>query len=69
MKRKITYLLKDFDGMLKKLLIHSTHFDKQVEFMKNKQTSLEEVDKMIKKYDKIINSIKEDGETENEAEL
>lgn len=68
MKRKITYLLKDFDAMMKKILTHSISLEQQVNFMKNKQEAVDEIDKMIKKYDKIIASIKENSEQENEAE-
>jgi uncharacterized membrane protein len=67
MKRKITYLLKDLDSMIKSFLT-AKDFNSQVELMKNKNFVYAEIDKMIKKYDKIIESIKENTESETENE-
>jgi hypothetical protein len=66
MKRKITYLLKDFDEMTKLILCHTKDFKSQVELMKNKQEILDEVEKMSKKYDKIITEISQEKEEEYE---
>ena len=67
MKRKITYLTKDFDAMLKEILEKSKDFKSQVELIKNKEFIFEKIDKMAKKYDKIIADIKEkDEESEDE---
>jgi hypothetical protein len=67
MKRKITYLIKDFDAMLKEILEKSKDFKSQVELIKNKEFIFEKIDKMAKKYDKIIADIKEkDEESEDE---
>ena len=66
MKRKITYLLKDFDEMTKLILLHTKDFKSQIELMKNKQEIFDEIDKMSKKYDKIINEIQAESENENE---
>jgi len=54
MKRKITYLLKDFDAMFKLILIHTKDINTQANLMLNKQQILDEIDKMSNKYDKII---------------
>lgn len=67
MKRKITYLLKDLDNTIKSFLI-AKDFNSQVEFMKNKNFVYVEIDKMAKKYDKIIESIKQNTESESENE-
>lgn len=67
MKRKITYLLKDFDNMIKEFLINSENIRDQVNFLKQREYIFDEIDKMCKKYDKIIKSIKEDSELENET--
>lgn len=57
MKRRITYLLKDFDGMFKLILTHTKDVKSQAQLMKNKQDIFDEIDKMLKKYDKIIEEI------------
>jgi hypothetical protein len=66
MKRKITYLLKDFDYMVGVVLAHTKDIRTQAELMKNKQEIINEVDKMCKKYDKIIAEIELEGESDNE---
>ena len=67
MKRKITYLLKDFDEMMKEILIHVKDFSTQSELLKNKEQIIEEIDKMCKKYDRIIMEIKHEKETDYEV--
>jgi DNA repair ATPase RecN len=70
MKRKVTYLLKDFDAMMKVVLSHTKDIKSQAELLKNKEIILKEVDKMSKKYDKIITDILErDEESENEIQI
>jgi|694.fasta_scaffold80233_5 hypothetical protein len=70
MKRKVTYLLKDFDAMMKIVLSHTKDIKSQAELLKNKEIILKEVDKMSKKYDKIITDILErDEESENEIQI
>jgi hypothetical protein len=64
MKRKITYLLKDFDEMLKTFLENSKDLQSQVNLLKQKEDIFEEIEKMAKKYDKIINSIKQDKDSD-----
>jgi hypothetical protein len=67
MKRKVTYLLKDYNIMLKQILLHTKDIKSQGELMKNKEILLTEVDRMLKKYDKIIDDIlNRDKESENE---
>lgn len=66
MKRKITYLLKDFDEMTKLILMHIKDIKSQAQLMKNKQEIFDEIDKMSKKYDKIIAEITEESEEEYE---
>jgi len=66
MKRKITYLLKDFDEMTKLILSHTKDIKSQAELMKNKQEILDEIDKMSRKYDKIIAEISAESEEEYE---
>jgi hypothetical protein len=67
MKKKVTYLLKDFDEMMKLILIHTKTFKTQVELMKNKQEIIDEIQKMSKKYDKIINEIKQEKDEDYEV--
>lgn len=66
MKRKITYLLKDFDEMTKLILSHTKDIKSQAQLMKNKQEIFEEINKMSKKYDKIIAEIVAESEEEYE---
>jgi hypothetical protein len=66
MKRKITYLLKDFDSMVSVVLFHTKDIKSQMQLMKNKQEIINEVDKMCKKYDKIIAEIELEGESDYE---
>ena len=67
MKRKITYLLKDFDEMMKVILSHTKDIKTQAELLKNKQDIFDEIDKMCKKYDKIIAEIESESEDEYEV--
>jgi len=67
MKRKITYLLKDFDEMTKLILMHVKDIKSQAQLMKNKQEILDEIDKMSKKYDKIIAEIRAESEEDYEV--
>ena len=67
MKRKITYLLKDFDEMTKLILNHTKNIKSQAQLMKNKQEIFDEIDKMSKKYDKIIAEIEAESEEEYEV--
>ena len=67
MKKKITYLLKDFDEMTKLILTHTKDIKSQAELMKNKQDIFYEIDKMSKKYDKIIAEIEAESEEEYEV--
>jgi hypothetical protein len=66
MKRKITYLLKDFDYMMSIVLLHTKDIKSQMELMKNKKEIIDEIDKMSKKYDKIIAEIEAESEEEYE---
>jgi len=66
MKRKITYLLKDFDEMTREILSHTKNFKSQVELLKRRQDIFDEIDKMSKKYDKIIAEIENESEEEYE---
>ena len=67
MKRKITYLLKDYDEMTKKILLHTKDIKTQIELMKKKEEIFEEIDKMCKKYDKIISEIQSESEEDYEV--
>jgi len=66
MKKKITYLLKDYDSMMTVILSHTKDIKSQVELMKNKQEIFDEIDKMCKKYDKIIKEIEQESEDQYE---
>lgn len=67
MKRKITYLLKDFDEMTKLILSHVKDIKSQAQLLKNKQEIFDEIDKMSKKYDKIITEIESESEEDYEV--
>ena len=67
MKKKITYLLKDFDEMTKLILSHVKDIKSQAQLMKNKQEIFDQIDKMSKKYDKIIAEIEAESEEDYEV--
>jgi hypothetical protein len=67
MKRKVTYLLKDFDEVMREILLHTKDFKSQAGLLKNKDKILDEIEKMSKKYDKIIMEIKEESEDDYEV--
>jgi len=67
MKRKVTYLLKDFDEVMREILLHTKDFKSQAELLKNKDKILDEIEKMSKKYDKILMEIKEESEDDYEV--
>ena len=49
------------------ILSHVKDIKSQAELMKNKQEILDEIDKMSKKYDKILAEIEGEGEEEYEV--
>ena len=67
MKRKVTFLLKDFDEMMKLILMHTKDMRTQANLLKNKQEIIDEIDKMSKKYDKIIEEIRTESEEDYEV--
>ena len=66
MKRKITYLLKDFDQMTKLILSHTTNIKNQSELLKRKEEIFQEINKMSKKYDKILEEVENESEEDYE---
>ncbi len=69
MKRKVTYLVKYMDEMIKEILIHTKDMKSQAQLLKNRQYLIENVEKLEKKYDNIIKDIQEDIEEESEDEI
>lgn len=67
MKRKITYLIKDFDKMMREILPHTGDFRKEVMLLSRKAEFEEIIDKMAEKYDKIINLIEQNKELTDEV--
>ena len=67
MKRKITYLIKDFDNIMKQILPHTGDFRKEVMLLSKKQEFEEIIDKMAEKYDKIIELIEKEKELSDEV--
>lgn len=57
MNRKITYLVKLLDEVLKEVLSHTKDIRTQALLLKNKQTLIESLDKLDKKYDNIIKEL------------
>jgi hypothetical protein len=64
MKRKVTYLVKNMDTLIKEILIHTKDIKTQSELFKRRSELIEIVEKMQIKYDKIIKDIKEDIDNE-----
>jgi hypothetical protein len=67
MKRKITYLIKDFDKIMREILPHTGDFRKEVLLLQRKQEFEEIIDKMAEKYDKIIELIEKEKELPDEV--
>lgn len=67
MKRKITYLIKDFDNIMKQILPHTGDFRKEVMLLSKKQEFEIIIDKMAEKYDKIIELIEKEKELSDEV--
>ena len=69
MKRKVTYLVKYMDDMIKEILIHTKDMKSQAQLLKNRQYLIESVEKLEKKYDNIIKDIQNDIESGEEDEI
>lgn len=67
MKRKITYLIKDFDKIMGEILPYTGDFRKEVLLLKRKEEFEEIIDKMVEKYDKIIELIEQEKELPDEV--
>lgn len=67
MKRKITYLIKDFDNIMKQILPHTGDFKKEVMLLSKKEEFEIIIDKMVEKYDKIIELIEKEKELSDEV--
>jgi hypothetical protein len=68
MKKKITYLVKYMDDVIKEVLIHTKDIKTQAELLKNRQMLDEAIRKLEKKYDNIIKDIQNDIEEERPDE-
>ena len=68
MKKKITYLVKYMDDVIKEVLIHTKDIKTQAELLKNRQILDEAIRKLEKKYDNIIKDIQNDIEEERPDE-
>lgn len=66
MKRKITYLIKDFDKIMREILPHTGDFRKEVMLLKRKEEFTEIIDSMVEKYDKIIDLIEKEKDLPDE---
>jgi|688.fasta_scaffold109415_3 hypothetical protein len=60
MKRKVTYLVKYMDEIIKEVLMHTRDIKTQGELLKNRQILDEAIKKLEKKYDNIIKDIQND---------
>lgn len=69
MKRKVTYLVKYMDEMIKEILVHTKDMKSQGQLLKNRQYLIESVEKLEKKYDNIIKDIENDIEDGEENEV
>lgn len=68
MKRKVTYLVKYMDEIIKEVLMHTKDIKTQGELLKNRQILDEAIKKLEKKYDNIIKDIQNDLEEESPDE-
>lgn len=60
MKRKVTYLVKFMDEVIKEILVHTKDIRSQAQLLKNRQILDDAIKKLEKKYDKIIKDIQND---------
>lgn len=68
MKRKVTYLVKYMDEIIKEVLIHTKDIKSQAELLKKRDILHEAIRKMEKKYDKIIKDIQNNDDSEEKNE-
>lgn len=69
MKRKVTYLVKYMDEVIKQILLHTKDMKSQAQLLKNREYLIESVEKLEKKYDNIIADIEADIEEANSDEI
>jgi hypothetical protein len=62
MKRKVTYLIKHMDVIIKEVLSHTKDLRTQAQLLRNKQSLKDSLIKLEEKYDRIIDEIKKDIE-------
>jgi len=68
MKRKVTYLVKYMDQVIKEVLVHTKDIRTQAELLKKRELLDEAIKKLEKKYDNIIKDIQNDIEEESADE-
>jgi transposase-like protein len=68
MKRKVTYLVKYMDQVIKEVLTHTKNIRTQAELLKKRELLDEAIKKLEKKYDNIIKDIQNDIEEESPDE-
>lgn len=68
MKRKVTYLVKYMDQVIKEVLMHTKDIRTQAELLKKRELLDEAIKKLEKKYDNIIKDIQNDIEEETTDE-
>jgi len=54
---------------MKEILLHTGDIKSQIQLMKNKDQILKEIDKMLWKYDRIIEEIQKESSMEDEKQL
>lgn len=64
MKRKVTYLVKYMDQVIKEVLMHTKDIRTQAELLKKRELLDEAIKKLEKKYDNIIKDIQNNIEEE-----
>lgn len=65
MKRKVTYLVKYMDEIIKEVLIHTKDIRTQAQLLRRREDLKASLQKLEDKYDKIIKDIENDIETED----
>jgi len=69
MKRKVTYLVKYMDEIIKEMLLHTKDMKSQAQLLKKREYLIESVEKLERKYDNIIKDIENDREEGDENEV
>lgn len=62
MKQKLTYIIQNLDQIIASMLLHSKDINSQIEFLKNKEKIITDIDKYCETIDEIIQKLEKNNE-------